>query len=212
MGRRYLICRKQMALPCCGVRFELRLFPHACLAFFAAAAVVARAADATSPLDPAARNAPYAPANTVAPEKQNPNAQLNSRLQEQRFETSKVERKMAPVGDRRAPIALTESQEKSVREKQTRTPERIDQPTSAYNQRQSGISTANNTTKPPTVAKYQDSLNAASATNMARFPALEGASSAKINRFVFRKNSTDPDRALEGATVTPAAGGSALRP
>ncbi|MEY4088623.1 MAG: hypothetical protein RJB55_894, partial [Verrucomicrobiota bacterium] len=61
---------------------------------------------------------------------------------------------------------------------------------------------------PPTVSKYQDRLDAASASNMARFPALNGATTAKINRFVFRKNTAEPDRVLGDVSVTPAAGGS----
>ena len=51
----------------------------------------------------------------------------------------------------------------------------------------------------------------ASATNMARFPALGSATGAKINRFVFRKNPEDAKAATDGATVTPAAGGSVLQ-
>jgi hypothetical protein len=115
------------------------------------------------------------------------------------------------VGERRAAIDLAESREKTVREKETRSLERLDQPLSGYNQKPAAISTGSDTTKPPTVTRYQESLAAASATNMARFPALDGSTSAKINRFVFRKNPTDADRALEGALVTPAAGGSSLR-
>jgi hypothetical protein len=167
-------------------------------------------ADVTSPLDPAARNAPYAPAATVAPDKQAPAGNLNSRVQEQRFDAEKLERKPAAVGDRRAAIDVGEAREKQVREKQSQRPERIEQPLSAYNHRQAAIATASDTTKPPMVSKYQDSLSAASATNMSRFPALEGSTGAKINRFVFRRNPTEPERALEGATVTPAAGGATL--
>ena len=68
-------------------------------------------------------------------------------------------------------------------------------------------STKDETKRPPTVSKYQESLDAASAGNMARFPALNGATTAKINRFIFRKNGPDSDRALGDSTVIPVGGG-----
>ena len=46
---------------------------------------------------------------------------------------------------------------------------------------------------------------------MARFPALDRATGAKINRFVFRKNAPDTAVALDGAAVTPAAGGATVQ-
>jgi hypothetical protein len=61
------------------------------------------------------------------------------------------------------------------------------------------------------VAKYQDGLTSASATNMARFPAVDRATGAKINRFVFRKNPDEVSAVTGGAEVTPAAGGSVIR-
>jgi shikimate kinase len=67
------------------------------------------------------------------------------------------------------------------------------------------MSTAADATKPQVLTKYQDGLTSASATNMARFPALDRMTGAKINRFVFRKNAPDT-AALSGATVTPAGG------
>jgi hypothetical protein len=41
---------------------------------------------------------------------------------------------------------------------------------------------------------------------MARFPAVDRATNAKINRFVFRRNPGEGAPATDGATVTPAAG------
>jgi hypothetical protein len=178
------------------------------LSLLAACIAPLRAADATTPVDYTQRNAPFAPSGTVSPDKKTP--ETNGVVQEKRFEKTTIEKQSAAWGDRRAAIELKETRDKNVREKESRRPEKLDQPTSAYNQRQAAISTAANTTKPPAVAKYQDSLTAASASNMARFPALDGATGAKINRFVFRKNPEEPGAITSGAAVTPAGGGAAL--
>jgi hypothetical protein len=167
-----------------------------------------RAADATTPIDYSQRNTPYAPAETVTPEKQNPST--NQGLQEKRVETTTVEKKTAPQADRRARTEVKETKEKQVLEKDSHRPEKLEQPTSAYNHREAKVSTGADTSKPPTVAKYQDRLTAATATNMARFPAIEAATGAKINRFVFRKNPEVAGTAPGGAAVVPAAGGAAI--
>lgn len=165
------------------------------------------AADATTPIDYRDRNEAFAPADNAAMDKQKP--ALNRGVQEKRVEKPLVERKTSPLGDREAAIEMKETRAKNVREKDSHRPERVEHVTSSFDQRQSAISTGD-TTKPPLVAKYQDSLAAASATNMARFPAMDKATSAKINRFVFRKNPTEGAAAASGNPVTPAAGGSAL--
>jgi hypothetical protein len=178
---------------------------------------VARAADATSPVDAAQRNGPFAPATSVtAPKKDSP--KTNETVQEKRFEKSTVEKQTAPIADRRAAIDMQEAREKSVREKDSRRPETKEQPTSAFNHREAAISTQGDTTKPPMVAKYQDSLAAptpwgpgAAAGNTARFSTTDKGTVAKVNRFVFRKNPADTSAALDGAVVTPAAGGAAIK-
>jgi hypothetical protein len=166
-------------------------------------------ADATTPVDYTQRNTPFAPAATVTPEKKElPRADA---VQDKRVEKTTVDKKPAAVGDRRAPITVEETQEKNVREKNSSRPEKIEQPMSAFNHRDATITTAADTKKPPTVAKYQDSLAAASASNMARFPALDRATTAKINRFVFLKNSPDPTPLTTDAAVTPAGGANPVR-
>jgi len=166
-------------------------------------------ADATSPVDYTQRNDPYAPAAGVTPKKQAP--ETNATVQEKRVDKTVIERKVAPVGERRSPVDITETREKQVREKDSRRPEKIEQPTSAYNHRPAAISTEANTRKPPTVAKYQDSIAAASATNMARFPAVDRATTAKVNRFVFRKNPSESSSVAGSSPVIPAAGGGVLQ-
>ncbi len=166
------------------------------------------AADATSPVDAAQRNTPYAPGTTgIAPPKKAP--VTNEVLQEKRVDKTMIDKRTAPLSDRRAAVEIQEARPKNVKEKDSRRPETVDQPTSAFNHRTAAITTRDDTTKPPTVAKYQDSLTAASASNMARFPAMDRATGAKINRFVFRKNPTESNAATAGAAVT-RAGGSPL--
>ena len=63
----------------------------------------------------------------------------------------------------------------NVREKQSHRVEPVEVPRSAFDHRTATISTGGDTKQPPLVRKYQDSLVAASATNMARFPALDRA-------------------------------------
>ena len=172
-------------------------------------ATTARAADATTTVDAAQRNTPFAPEASITPDKKTP--ETDSTVQDKRVDKTVLDKKPATVGDRRAPIDVTEARDKNVRDKDSRTPEKVEQPLSQFNHRESGISTADSTKKPPTVSKYQDSLTSASATNMARFPALAGATGAKLNRFIFRKNAPEKATALEGAPITPAAGGAAAQ-
>ena len=171
------------------------------------AAIFSRAADATTPVDYTDRNAPFAPSATVAPAKKSP--QVNESVQEKRVEKNTVEKKTAVVGERRAAIDLTEAREKNIVEKNSHRPEKTEQPASRFDHREASMSTAADSKKPELVVKYQDKLTAASTTNMARFPALDRGTSAKLNRFVFRKNAPDSAGALDGATVTPAGGGAA---
>jgi hypothetical protein len=172
-------------------------------------AVLARGADATTPIDYTQRNGPFAPAGSYSAEKQTPTT--NAAVQEKRVDTKTVEKKPAVVGERRAAIELKEAKEKQVREKDSHRPEKIDVPNSAFNHQQALISTGADTTKPPMVTKYQDKLVSASATNMARFPAIDGATGAKINRFVFRKNPEEKSVTTTAADSTPAAGGSVIQ-
>lgn len=168
-----------------------------------------RAADATSPLDYTQRNAPFMPGGSVAPQKQLP-ATNRAAQQDKRVEKTEFEKTTAPLAGRRAGIDVAETREKQVRENESRRPEAAERKTSSYDHKTAAVSTGADTTRPPLVAKYNDSMNAASATNMARFPAVERATTAKINRFVFRKNPTEAATAVEGARVVPAAGGSSL--
>lgn len=163
------------------------------------------AADATTPVDYTQRNATFAPGTSGPVQKKElPKADA---VQGRKVDKQVNDRKMLDApGDRRSPIEVGETREKNVVDKDVRQPEKIERQVSAFNQKPAAITTAGDTTKPPTVAKFQDRLTAASASNMARFPALDGATGAKINRFVFRKNGDDNTALTNGAPVTPAAG------
>lgn len=164
-----------------------------------------RADDATTPVDLTRRNGAFAPGATISPE-QKPLAR-DSQLQEKRFEKSTIEKQPAAVGDRRAAIEVQETRDKTVREKDSHRPERTEQAMSQFNRRDAAITTAGANTKPAMVAKYQNSLSAASASNMARFPAIDAMAASKINRFVFRKNAPEAPALTGDAAITPAGGG-----
>lgn len=169
----------------------------------------AGAADATTPIDYTQRNAPYAPGDSIAPQKKKPVG--NPGMQERRVDKIMVEKPTSPLRDREAPVEVKEAGPKEVRAKESHRPDLIEHATSHFDQRRSNISTASDTSKPPTVAKYQDSLTAASAVNMARFPAVDRATTAKINRFVFRKNPSESPGTVGASTIVPAAGGAGVR-
>ena len=167
------------------------------------------AADATRPIDCTDRNEPYAPAESIASKKQKPSG--NSAVQDKRVDHPTLEKKKSGLREREAPLDVRETHSKEVREKQSHRPEAIEHPKSGYNQRLSSIDTRSDATKPPMVVKYQDSLAAASAANMARFPAVDRATTAKINRFVFRKNPPDSSAPMKTGAAVPAAGSPVIK-
>lgn len=168
-----------------------------------------RAADATTPIDYTQRNTPFAPGGTVAPARQAP-ADNVAPQQDRRVEKTTVEKTTAPAAGRKAGVEVTEAREKPVQEKDSRRPEAREHRTSAYDAKTGPVSTSDTAKTPPLVAKYNDSMIAASAANMALFPAVDRSTTAKLNRFVFRKNPAEASAVTEGARVVPAAGGSAL--
>ncbi len=168
-----------------------------------------RAADATTTIDYTQRNTPFAPESSINPSKSTP--QTNRSVQDARVEKQVREKAAAAIGDRRAAISVTEKTAKEVREKESHRPTAEKQQMSGFSRRPAAFSTAKDTHVPPTVAKYQDSLTAASATNMARFPAMDKDTKLTINRFVFRKNGADSPAVAADSNVVPAAGGSPVQ-
>lgn len=167
----------------------------------------ARGATATQPIDHTERNTSLAPTNTVRPDTRRP--EIEETVQQKRVTPATIDKKPAAVGDRKSPLAIKETQEKTMFEKDIRATEKLEQPRSAFNQQRARISVSGDTTKPPMVAKYQDSLTASNAISTARLPAVSSNATAKINRFVFRKNGGELANTPQRATAVPAAGGSA---
>lgn len=167
-----------------------------------------RAADATRPIDYTDRNAIFAPEATVKPETRSP--VIADEIQRKRVNPPMVDKATVPAGERRTPLEVVEAREKRVQSKVIIAPEKTVPDPSALGQKRSSITVANTIT-PPLVAKYQDSLVAASAASTAHFAALDQRTTSKINRFVFRKNGADPTGSAIGAPVIPAAGGSPTR-
>jgi hypothetical protein len=186
----------------------MKPFTIAGFAMLGICAAPATAADATSPIDYTQRNTPYAPVDSVVPEKQKPAA--NGAVQEKRVEKTLLEKQKSPLREREAAVDVKEARPKQVREKEEYSTRVIEHTTSDFNHQTSPFSTAADTSKPPMVAKYQDSLTAANAITVKKTSALSRATAATINRFVFRKNPPEPT-AVPGGPVTPAAGGSALQ-
>lgn len=188
-----------------GLRFAMKVSSLVVFASFALYRF-SPAADATSPQDYARRNAPFAPAASVPIETRE--LVRNTAVQEKRAPAAPVlDKATSALSGREAAIEMAETRAKSMQPLDVRQPEKRDAVLSPLNQRVAPIATTARAAKPPLVARYQESLTAASATNMARFPAIGAATTAKINRFVFRKNAADAAPAA-GAPVTPAAGGS----
>ena len=163
------------------------------------------AADATSPVDAAKRNETFAPGGTVTPARRTPADEGNASVQTRRFGTEVVPRTEAPLAGRRSSIDVQEARPKDIQDKASTRPEAPEPRRSALDHRPADIATTQQV-NPPKVARFQESLDAASAANMARFPAMDQATGVKLNRFVFRKNPPDNGGALPGAPVTPAGG------
>lgn len=165
-------------------------------------------ADATRPIDYTNRNTPFAPEAGVKPSVKSP--AVVDGLQNKRVTPAVIDRKSSSLGDRKAAVDVSETRPKSVQEKVVQSPDAKKPTRNDMTDRRSEFTTATQV-NPQRVSKYQESLVAASATNMARFPAVDRETTAKLNRFVFRKNAGEPVDSPIGAPISPAAGGSPIR-
>ena len=180
----------------------MKLSTLAAISSLATCVLSSAGADATSPIDYTQRNRPYAPGESVPGPKRKPEAAV----QAPRIEKGTVEKRVAPLREREAPVEVQETRPKHVRDKVSARPEAMPTPKSEFDQRSAGVATNAQTIKPPLVAKYQDSLAAAPTWPGVR--PLDPAATTKINRFVFRKNPPEPTNTVNGSPVVPAAGGS----
>ena len=132
--------------------------------------------DATSPIDYTQRNQPYTPADSVRGEKKKP--ATNGSVQEKRVEKTMVEKQKSSLREREAAVDVKEARPKQVREKESYPTEVVEHKTSDFNHQASAYSTASGTSKPPMVARYQDSLTAANAIKVKTTSALSRATAA----------------------------------
>lgn len=207
--RQIKVCPEVVRLPYGGVRLALNILRWCTAASVGCLIQTSFAADAISPIDFTRRNEPFAVQPSVSAGKETP--ATNRTVQDARVPTEVRSKTTSPVGMNRSGIPVAEAQPKRILEQKQQQPQKTEQPKNDWNRRPAAITTNDQTAKPPLVAKYQESLVAASAANMSRFPALDGGTKATVNRFVFRKNGPDAESAAVPVGATPAAGGSPVR-
>lgn len=161
-------------------------------------------ATAAEGIDPAKRNEPFSPAATLRPSVSSPAVAHD--VQDRRVEKSVRPLVGTPAGQSTAPIEVTETRAKTVETFDVHAAAGAAASANVIDRRSASISTATDTRHPSRVAKYQDALAAAGATNRARIPAVEVAGGAKLNRFVFRKNGPDQPVGAAAEVAIPAGG------
>jgi hypothetical protein len=161
-------------------------------------------ADPAAPVDFAQRNETFAPAATVVPDESTP--VLRESVQEHRIEQPLVSPPSASAGKHLAPVAVAETYVKHVRVPTVTQPRAVTREVSRFNHALAPITSARTAMTTSVASKYQASLAAASAANLARFPALPHSTTAEFNRFVVRKNAPAPNP-VTGNAPTIRAGG-----
>lgn len=171
--------------------------------------------------DASRQNADLAPTPANSDTPLSPGREANQRpyfrneiVQEQRFRAPEIiERKDAIVGERRAPIDVTETRKKEIVERKNYPkPELRDHKVNRHDGEQSRIQPRGDMVKKyDTVTKYQDRMADAKTATTLREPKLEKRTSfEKLNRFIFKRNA--PGAANGKPMVTPAGGGSTPPP
>lgn len=181
-------------------------------------AVLAPGAFARDPaqIDASKQNAQLAPTPESADTPLSPARETNQRtffrneqVQDQRFRTPDViDRKNAAVGDRRAPIDVTETREKTIIDRKAfPQPDVRERELNRHNGERAHIQPEGDMLKKyEMVTKYQGGMKDADAAAARRAPKLEKRTTfEKLNRFAFKRNGPGTE---DGAPmVTPAAGG-----
>jgi len=149
-----------------------------------------RAADPAK-VDYGQRHDAFAPAVGIAPEKRRPEA--NSTVQDRRVIPS-VSTPAPGVTDlRRAPINMEEAREKRLVAPASNRPEATaPRVLSPQNHREYQVRPGAALREPQMVARYQEALTSANATQQTRSAALDAGTTARVNRFVFRRNVAAP--------------------
>jgi hypothetical protein len=182
-----------------------RFYIFAAISFVAPASL--NAADSAK-VDYTQRNESFAPAAGVRPEKRSP--ELNRTLQDRRVAPSVTNPAGSLPGEKRSAIDLAESREKRVLTHENQRPTVRTPELSPFDHRESRFKTVDSAEKPKLVTRYQDAISAANATTQKRSPVLGADTTARVNRFVFRRNVATP-AATTGA-VPVASSPAAARP
>ena len=200
----------------CFTAFSMRLALPLLLVFSAVLPCGAHAKDSTE-IDASKQNTALAPTPDSADTPLSPNRESNQRpflrndhLQDQRFSAPEmIERKDATVGDRRAPIDVTETREKTIIErKDYPKPEVREREINRHDGEKSHIQPKGDMVKTyDKVSKFQSRMTDASAAAAQRQPLFEKRTTfEKLNRFVFKRNGPGSD---EGKSMVTTAGGPA---
>ena len=175
-------------------------------------------AEDPSKVDAAKRNEQLAPTPESADNRLSPGRETNQRpflrndhLQDQRFSAPEnIESKDAAVGEKRAPIDLTEKREKTIIQRKDFTkPEVRERELNRHDGEKSFIQPKGDQVKKyDTVSKYQSRMADADSGQFQRKPSLEKRTTfEKLNRFIFKRNAPGSENGTP--TVTTAAGGPA---
>jgi hypothetical protein len=175
-------------------------------------------ADDPSQVDASKQNTQLAPTPESADTPLSPSRESNQRpflrndhMQDQRFSApDTIQRKEAIVGERRAPMDVTETRDKTIIEhKDFPKPEVREREVNRHDGEKSRIQPKDDLIKKyDTVTKYQGRMSDASAAAAQRQPKFEKRTTfEKLNRFVFKRNGPGSDDGKQ--MVTPAAGGPA---
>jgi hypothetical protein len=181
-----------------GIRMNL---PGAVIAMFGLSLAGLRAADATTPLDPARRNGDFSPGATASIPRIAPDVTVPRSLSQPIVTPPTT----SASADRLSGLAVVQPAAKRAKSPAVNRPDTAIVRVSA-NPVRMVLSTSDRLLAPPRVTKYQDSMAAARATNMARFPAGNPATVSRLSRFVFRRNPPDPGAAIDPAAAIPAGG------
>ncbi|MBC7366384.1 MAG: hypothetical protein H7343_06150 [Undibacterium sp.] len=158
-------------------------------------------------VDYSERNTPYAPVPSVSPDKRAP--ELNTTLQNRRIAPAVLDRPIAAVGSRQAAIDITETKAKNLVTPDARRPEARTLEMNAFDHRESRFQPDAAHDGPKLAARYQSALTSARSTNVTSAPAVGAGTTARVNRFVFHRNTATPLGTT--SAVTPAGGSTVAR-
>ncbi len=135
-------------------------------------------------------NERFAPSAEVQPDKRTPES--NRAVQDQRVSPAVTKPAATAPGERRAPVELAETRDKRLLAPETAKPEVRATELSPFDHRESRFRTDATAEKPRLISRYQDAMTSANTIAQERSPALGADTTARVNRFVFRRNVATP--------------------